>query len=45
MWSLGGWRAVENARFRDRMKGDHRILRDIAFVGGGVTTNKGKRKV
>jgi putative transposase len=32
--SLGGWRAVKNARFRgqDRMKGDHRILGDSAFV-------------
>jgi len=32
--SLGGWRAVKNARFsgQDRMKGDHRILGDSAFV-------------
>jgi REP element-mobilizing transposase RayT len=30
--SLGGWRAVKNARFKDRMKGDHRILGDSAFV-------------
>ena len=32
--SLGGWKVVKNARFRgqDRMKGDHRILGDSAFV-------------
>ena len=32
--SLGGWRAVKNARFKGqvRMKGDHRILGDSAFV-------------
>jgi len=31
--SLGGWRAVKNARKgRERMKGDHRILGDSAFV-------------
>jgi len=32
--SLGGWRAVKNTRFngQDRMKGDHRILGDSAFV-------------
>ncbi|MCK4792863.1 MAG: transposase, partial [Desulfobacteraceae bacterium] len=32
--SLGGWKAVKNARFsgQDRMKGDHRILGDSAFV-------------
>ena len=32
--SLGGWRAVKNTRFngQDRMKGDHRILGDTAFV-------------
>jgi len=32
--SLGGWRAVKDARFsgQDRMKGDHRILGDSAFV-------------
>ena len=34
IWSLGGWRAVKNARLsgQDRMKGDHRILGDSAFV-------------
>ena len=34
MRSLGGWRAVKNARFsgRERMKGDQRILGDSAFV-------------
>ena len=32
--SLGGWKAVKNARFsgQDRMKGDHRILGGSAFV-------------
>ena len=32
--SFGGWRAVKKARFsgQDRMKGDHRILGDSAFV-------------
>ena len=32
--SLGGWKAVKNARFsgQDRMKSDHRILGDSAFV-------------
>ena len=32
--SLGGWKAVKNARLRgqDRMKGDHRILGDSGFV-------------
>ena len=32
--SLGGWKAVKNARLsgQDRMKGDHRILGDSAFV-------------
>jgi len=32
--SLGGWRAVKDARFsgQDRIKGDHRILGDSAFV-------------
>ena len=32
--SLGGWQAVKDARFsgQDRIKGDHRILGDSAFV-------------
>ncbi len=32
--SLGGWQAVKNVRFsgQDRIKGDHRILGDSAFV-------------
>ena len=32
--SLGGWKAVKNVRFsgQDRMKGDHRILGNSAFV-------------
>ncbi len=32
--SMGGWKAVKCARFsgQDRMKGDHRILGDSAFV-------------
>ena len=32
--SLGGWKAVKNARFggQDKMKGDHRISGDSAFV-------------
>jgi putative transposase len=32
--SMGGWKAAKGARFsgQDRMKGDHRILGDSAFV-------------
>jgi len=32
--SLGGWQAVKDARFsgQDRIKSDHRILGDSAFV-------------
>ena len=43
--SLGGWRAVKNARFsgQDRVKGDHRILGDSAFgrkQGGYIGSKK-----
>jgi len=42
--SLGGWQAVKDARFsgQGRMKGDHRILGDSAFVIG---VGSGRREI
>ena len=42
--SLGGWRAVKKSRFsgQDRMKGDHRILGNSAFV---MEVGRGRREI
>jgi len=42
--SLGGWQAVKDARFsgQDKIKGDHRILGDSAFV---MEAGRGRREI